>query len=35
MCSRFSCVTAGMERFSLDLALAVKNAVGCGSVRNS
>ena len=28
MGSRFSCVTAGMGRLSLDLTLAVKNIVG-------
>ena len=35
MCSRFSCVAAGMERFFLDLMEAVKNGAGCGSVWNS
>ena len=35
MCSRFSCVVAGRKRFSLDLAEAVKNGAGCGSVWNS
>ena len=34
MGSRFSFVAAGMERLSLDLAKAVKNTVGCGSVWN-
>ena len=28
MCSRFSCVASGLERFSLDLIEAVKNVVG-------
>ena len=35
MCSRFSCVSAGMERLSLDLTEAVKIVAGCGSVWNS
>ena len=32
MCSRYSCVAAGMEIFSLGLMQAVKNVAGCGSV---
>ena len=35
MGGRFSCVPAGMERYSLDLPRAVKNIVGCESVWNS
>ena len=35
MCSRYSCVAAGIETFSLDLMQAVKNVVGCGSVCDS
>ena len=34
MDSRFSCVSVGMERLSLDLLLAVKNIVLHGSVWN-
>ena len=32
MGSKFSCVSAGMERLFLDLLRAVKNIVGCGSL---
>ena len=35
MCSRYFCVTAGMERFSLDLTQAVRNVAGCEGVWNS
>ena len=31
MCFRYSCVAAGMERFSLDLTQVVKNVAECGS----
>ena len=34
MCSRYSSVAAGMERFSLDLMQAFKNVAGCESVGN-
>ena len=34
MDSRFSCVSVGMERLSLDLPVAVKNIVWHGSVWN-
>ena len=34
MGSRFSCVSVEIERLSLDLSVAVKNIVGCGSVWN-
>ena len=30
--SRFSCMTAGMERLSFDLLQDVKNVVVCGNV---
>ena len=32
MCSRYCCVDAGMERFSLDLTETVKNVAGCENV---
>ena len=35
MCSRYFCVAAGMEKFSLDLTQAVRNVAGCGNVWNS
>ena len=31
MCSKYSCVAAGIEIFSLDLAQAVENVARCGS----
>ena len=33
MCSRFSCVAAGMKRLSLDITEAVKNVAGLGVFR--
>ena len=33
--SRYSCVTAGMESFFLDLTEVVENVAGCGSIWNS
>ena len=35
MCSRFSCVAAAIDRFTLDIMQAVENAAECRSVRNS
>ena len=35
MYSRYSCVAAGMESFSLDATQVVKNVAGCESVWNS